>query len=178
MKGLRADVRVRRSTVRFSADAGDAKGVAYSIRGSAVGDTAAVKPGTGINGIALPLELKYLFPTMFDAIKKTVLAGVGAAVISKDKAEEAFAEFVHRGKVSAADARKMAHKLAQQGRAEFKTVSRDIEKQVKELVEVNDAVARARIAQLEARLAALEKKERPAARRRRSKPSAAADSSA
>ncbi|NUN49226.1 MAG: hypothetical protein HUU15_10410 [Candidatus Brocadiae bacterium] len=82
---------------------------------------------------------------MFDAIKKTLLAGVGAAVITKDKADEVIADFVKRGKVNAADARKMAHQLARQGRAEFKSVSREVEKQVKDLVEVNDAVARERI---------------------------------
>jgi len=115
---------------------------------------------------------------MFEAIKKTLLAGVGAAVITKDKADEVIGDFVKRGKVNAADARAMAHQLAKQGRAEFKSVSRDIEKQVKELVTVNDTVARARIAELEARLAALEKKSRPAAGRRRAKTSAASDSTA
>lgn len=108
---------------------------------------------------------------MFDAIKKTLLAGVGAAVITKDKADEVIADFVKRGKVNAADAREMAHKLARQGRAEFKSVSREVEKQVKDLVEVNDSVARSRIAELEARLAALEKKRKPAARPRRAKSS-------
>lgn len=108
---------------------------------------------------------------MFDAIKKTLLAGVGAAVITKDKADEVIADFVKRGKVNAADARAMAHKLAQQGRAEFKSVSREVEKQVKDLVEVNDAVARERIAKLEARLAALEKQRKSAARPRRAKAS-------
>jgi len=103
---------------------------------------------------------------MFDAIKKTLLAGVGAAVITKEKAEVAFDDFVQQGKVSAADARVMAHKLAQQGRHEFKAVSREIERKVRSLAEINDAKARDRIAELEARIKALEKKGRPARRPR------------
>lgn len=115
---------------------------------------------------------------MFDAIKKTLLAGVGAAVITKDKAEEVIGDFVKRGKVNASDARELARKLAEQGRAEFKSVTRDVEKQVKDLVSSNDAEARARIAALEARIAALEQQRRPAARRRRTKAGGASASGA
>lgn len=96
---------------------------------------------------------------MFDAIKKTLLAGVGAAVITKDKAEVALADFIEQGKVSAADARILARKLARDGQAEFKTVSREVERKVRELAERSDTAARARIARLEARLAALEKQQ-------------------
>lgn len=103
---------------------------------------------------------------MFDAIKKTLLAGVGAAVITKEKADEVIGDFVKRGKVNAADARDLARKLAEQGRVEFKAVTRDVEKQVRDLVSSNDAEARARIAELEARIAALERQRQPAARRR------------
>jgi len=115
----------------------------------------------------------YVCLTMFDAIKKTLLAGVGAAVITKEKAEVAFGDFVKQGKVSAEDARVMAHKLAQQGRHEFKAVSREIEKKVRSLAEVSDAAARERITELEARLKALEKKRRPAGRRAQTKRPAA-----
>ena len=111
----------------------------------------------------------YVSFAMFDAIKKTLLAGVGAAVITKEKAEVAFDDFVQQGKVSAADARAMAHKLAQQGRREFKAVSHEVENKVRSLAEINDAKARDRIAELEARIKALEKKRRPARRPRAAK---------
>ena len=115
---------------------------------------------------------------MFDAIKKTLLAGVGAAIITKEKAEDAFSDFVKQGKVSAADARAMAHRLARQGRSEFKSVSRDLEAKVKDLGVVSDRAARARIAELEARIAALEKKRSSASRSRRAKRTASAGPSA
>jgi polyhydroxyalkanoate synthesis regulator phasin len=47
---------------------------------------------------------------MIDVIKKTLLAGVGAAVVTKEKAEAALEDFVRQGKVSSADARIMAEK--------------------------------------------------------------------
>jgi polyhydroxyalkanoate synthesis regulator phasin len=107
---------------------------------------------------------------MFDAIKKTLLAGMGAAVITKDKAEDALAEFIKQGKVSAADAQAMARKLAKDGKAEYKAMSRDVGQKLKKLTDRSDEIARARIARLEARLAELEKKQRTKSRPSRSKP--------
>ena len=45
---------------------------------------------------------------MIDTVKKALLAGVGAAVVTKDKIEHALDEFVRQGKVSADEARAMA----------------------------------------------------------------------
>jgi polyhydroxyalkanoate synthesis regulator phasin len=118
------------------------------------------------------LEQSYVTDTMFDALKKTLLAGMGAAVITKDKAEDALAEFIKQGKVSAADAQAMARKLAKDGQAEYKTMSREVGEKLKKLTDRSDEVARARIARLEARLAALEKKQRAKSRAARSKPTA------
>ncbi len=101
---------------------------------------------------------------MINALKKTLLVGVGAAVITKEKAEAAFADFVQSGKVNAADARAMARKIAAQGREEFKTVSGEIETKVKHLASQSNAATKARIAALEARIAELEGKKPAAAR--------------
>ena len=57
-----------------------------------------------------------MFQPMIDLIKKTLLAGVGAAVVTKDRLEKTMDEFVREGKVSAGDARIMAEKIAEQGR--------------------------------------------------------------
>ena len=50
---------------------------------------------------------------MIDLIKKTLLAGVGAAIVTKEKAEHALQDYVKQGKVSAADARAMAERIAE-----------------------------------------------------------------
>lgn len=93
---------------------------------------------------------------MIDAIKKTMLAGVGAAVITKDKVEEALSEWVEKGKVSADDAREMANRVANQGRQEFETASRDVKQAVKELLEKAGVGQKDRVEALEKRLLALE----------------------
>lgn len=108
---------------------------------------------------------------MIDAIKKTLLAGVGAAVITKEKVEAALGDFVKEGKMSAAEARAMAEKIAAQGRQEFETFSRDLNDRFKETFSGSERKFSERIAALEARLAALEKEAGKPRARRTSKPS-------
>jgi len=93
---------------------------------------------------------------MIDAIKKTMLAGVGAALITKDKVEDALSEWVQRGKVTADEAKAMASKVADEGRAEFEKSSRQVQDAVKELLEKAGVGQKDRIDALEKRLLALE----------------------
>jgi len=107
---------------------------------------------------------------MFSALRKTLLTGIGAAVITKEKAEAAFADFVENGKVSAADARVMARKLAEDGRKEFDTVSREVEARVQDFAARSSAATKERLAALEARIAELERtKATPARKKTRAK---------
>jgi polyhydroxyalkanoate synthesis regulator phasin len=75
---------------------------------------------------------------MIDLIKKTLLAGVGATIITKEKVEEALQDYIRQGKVSAGDARIMADKIAEQGRKEFETMSGELAAKLKELAEKAD----------------------------------------
>lgn len=93
---------------------------------------------------------------MIDAIKKTMLAGVGAALITKDKVEDALSEWVQRGKVTAEEAKAMASKVAEEGRTEFEKSSRQVQEAVKELMEKAGVGQKDRIEALEKRLLALE----------------------
>lgn len=93
---------------------------------------------------------------MIDSIKKAMLAGVGAAVITAEKVEETLSEWVKRGRVSAEDARAMASRIAEQGRAEFEGSSKDMQKAIRELLEKAGVGQRDRIDSLEKRLLALE----------------------
>lgn len=93
---------------------------------------------------------------MIDAIKKTMLAGVGAALITKDKVEEALSEWVQRGKVTAEEAKAMASKVADEGRTEFDRSSRQLQDAVRELMEKAGVGQKDRIEALEKRLLALE----------------------
>ena len=94
---------------------------------------------------------------MMDVIKKTLLAGVGAAVITKEKVETALDEFVKQGKVSSNEARQMAEKIAADGRREFETLSKELSDALRERFAREDRKAQERINALEARVAALER---------------------
>jgi polyhydroxyalkanoate synthesis regulator phasin len=94
---------------------------------------------------------------MIDVIKKTLLAGVGAAVITREKVEAALDDFVRQGKVSAVEARQMAEKIAADGRREFETMSRELNELLRERFAREDRKAQERIDALEARVAALER---------------------
>ena len=92
---------------------------------------------------------------MIDSIKKTILAGVGAAVVTKDKVQAGLEDFVRQGKISAADAQAMAEKIARDGRREFENASTKLGDTVRDLASTGDKYL-ARIECLEARVSALE----------------------
>ena len=93
---------------------------------------------------------------MIDLLKKTLLAGVGAAVITKDKIEDTLDGFVKQGKVNAQDARIMADKIAEQGRKEFDDLAGDLGDRINEKLNRAKSDHEARIAALEERIRVLE----------------------
>ena len=99
---------------------------------------------------------------MIDTIKRTLLAGVGAAVITKEKVEAAMEDWVKQGKVSATEARHVAEKIAEQGRHEFETLSQELNEKLREKFSGAERRTQERIDALEARIAALERGAQPA----------------
>ena len=93
---------------------------------------------------------------MFDLIKKTLLAGVGAAVVTKEKVQDTLEDYVRQGKLKADDARIIAEKIAERGRREFEEMSQQASARASELFNRQDSAVTARLAALEARVAALE----------------------
>lgn len=93
---------------------------------------------------------------MIDIIKKTLLAGVGAAVLTKDKVESALSDFVQQGKVSAEEAKAMAEKVTAEGRQEFETLSGQLGEKIHDMLSGIDQRAQKRLDALELRVAALE----------------------
>jgi polyhydroxyalkanoate synthesis regulator phasin len=93
---------------------------------------------------------------MIDVIKKTLLAGVGAAVVTKEKVQDALQDYVRAGKLKADDARIIAEKIAERGRREFDEMSQHASAKAAELFHRNDTAVSARLTALEARIAALE----------------------
>ncbi len=93
---------------------------------------------------------------MIDTIKKAMLAGVGAAVLTSEKVEAALSEWVKKGKISAEDARAMGKRVAEEGKVEFERASQQVRKTVNDLLEKSGVGAKDRIDALEKRLLALE----------------------
>jgi polyhydroxyalkanoate synthesis regulator phasin len=103
---------------------------------------------------------------MIDTFKKALLAGLGAAVVTKEKVQARLEEFVREGKISAADARAMAEKIAAEGKREFEDVSAKVGDKIRELLAYSDSKYLMRIEALEARVGALEGKAPKAAKPR------------
>jgi len=95
---------------------------------------------------------------MIDLIKKTLLAGVGAAVITKEKVEDTLGDYVRQGKVKAEDAKIIASKIAEQGRKEFEDVSQTLAAKIQEIASRSSEKSDPRVAALEERIRALEAK--------------------
>lgn len=93
---------------------------------------------------------------MMDLLKKTLLAGVGAAVVTREKVQASLDEFVRQGKVNAADARIMADKIAEQGRKEFDDLAADLNQRLSSVLDRKDSETRVRLAALEERVRILE----------------------
>jgi len=102
---------------------------------------------------------------MIDLIKKTMLAGVGAAVVTKDKVEQVLGDFVKEGKINAGDAKIMADKIAEQGRKEFDEMWAKLNSKLRETTSSTDEASQARLAALELRIRLLEEKLAPPASR-------------
>lgn len=95
---------------------------------------------------------------MIDLIKKTMLAGIGATVVTKEKLEAAMQDWVKQGKVSTEEARQYAAKLADEGRKEWETTSQELSERIRDLLHKADYARRTDVAALEARVKALEEK--------------------
>lgn len=63
---------------------------------------------------------------MLELFKKTVFAGIGAAVITKDRIESMLQEMVEQGKITRDEASRMAEKIAAEGRDEFERTREEI----------------------------------------------------
>jgi polyhydroxyalkanoate synthesis regulator phasin len=97
-------------------------------------------------------------PSIIDTFKKTLLTGLGAAVVTKDKVQAGLEDFVKQGKITAADAQAVAEKIAHEGRKEFDHASTMLGDRVREVLSHVDSRHLPRIEALERRVAALEKK--------------------
>ena len=96
---------------------------------------------------------------MIDTIKKTLLAGLGATVITAERVEKAMGDLIEKGKLNAEEAKEVANKVVEQGKEEWENSRQEMAETIDNfLKEANVATCDAlselsqRIDDLEARL--------------------------
>ena len=93
---------------------------------------------------------------MIDLVKKTLLAGVGLAVVTKDKVLESMDELVEKGKISREEAAAMTDKIVAEGEAETEKAKVEASKLFAEILHRAHLVTADQLAALENRVTELE----------------------
>lgn len=93
---------------------------------------------------------------MIDTVKKTLLAGLGAALVTKDAIENALHDWIEKGKITPEEARHFAEKLVQTGESQWEKTKNDISTRLGDFVQKAPFVRHSELAALEARVAVLE----------------------
>ncbi len=96
---------------------------------------------------------------MFDLIKKTMLTGVGLAIMTKDKVEELAGEIAKKGKMSEKEGKKLVDDLLKKSEQARKDLDKKIEDAVRKALKKMDIATKKDIARLEQRIKSLEQKE-------------------
>ena len=94
---------------------------------------------------------------MIDFFKKSLYAGIGATITTKEAVERSLQDLVDKGKLSAEEARSAADKVVEESKKEYETSRKEL------MTYFNDMLGRANVATkpeleaLEKRVAELEK---------------------
>lgn len=93
---------------------------------------------------------------MIELVKKSMLAGVGLAVVTKDKVLESLDELVEKGKLTKEEAAEMSDKIVDEGRTETEKAKVEASKLFNEMLHRANVVTKDQYEALEARVTALE----------------------
>ncbi|MFH1036104.1 MAG: hypothetical protein V1806_16505 [Pseudomonadota bacterium] len=93
---------------------------------------------------------------MYEPIRNLLLAGLGAAVLTKDKVLEVTRQLVEQGKLSTGEAEKMAEDLAEESRRQAHNWGDMLDQGLRKAVEALNLAGRAELKDLEDRVTALE----------------------
>lgn len=96
---------------------------------------------------------------MLDLLRKTVFAGIGAAVTTKERVQSMLNELVEQGKLTQEEAERMAEKIARDGKAEFERTKEEISSNLQSMFGKEKMVTESEFRRLELRVSILEEKE-------------------
>jgi len=93
---------------------------------------------------------------MIDLVKKTMFAGVGLAVVTKDKVLESLDELVEKGKLTRDEAVAVSDKIVEEGKAETDKAKGEASKLFNEMLHRANVVTQDQLDVLKARVTDLE----------------------
>lgn len=96
---------------------------------------------------------------MIDLIKKGLMAGVGLAVMTKDKIEELVKEIIEKGEISEQEGKELIDKLQKKAEQARRDLEQKIEGIVEKTLEKMNVPTKKDITEMEERIKELEKKQ-------------------
>ena len=96
--------------------------------------------------------------TLIEMIKKSFLASLGAAVVTKEKIEEATKRWVDEGKISRDEAEKLAEDLVESGKKQWDEIQEKMTETVRKGLDTFDIGSKKEFQELNARVEELEKR--------------------
>ena len=106
--------------------------------------------------LVITAKQAYVTSIMIDLVKKSMLAGVGLAVVTKDKVLESLDELVERGRLTREEAAEMSDKIVQEGRTETEKARVEASKLFNDMLHRANVVNKDQYDALAARVTALE----------------------
>ena len=95
---------------------------------------------------------------MLDLIRKGLIAGLGAAVVSKEKVEETVNKLVEEGRISRAEADKLVEELVEAGEKQWDDAQHEMRDSMKRGLESLDLCSHGEFLKLKAQVEAMEKR--------------------
>ncbi|MDR1498604.1 MAG: hypothetical protein LBS59_09460 [Puniceicoccales bacterium] len=89
-------------------------------------------------------------------MKKTLLAGLGAVIVSKEIIENALHDWIEKGKITPDEAKGFAEKLVDTGTTHWEKTKGDLTQKVSDFAQKAPFAHRSELAALEARITVLE----------------------
>ncbi len=95
---------------------------------------------------------------MLELMKKGLMAGIGAVVLTSEKVQEIVRKLVEEGKISTEEGEKLAQDLVKTGERQWEEITAAISEKTKKWSESTEVVKREEFEQLKARVEALEQR--------------------
>jgi poly(hydroxyalkanoate) granule-associated protein len=97
-------------------------------------------------------------PSMFEALRRVLLATMGAAAIAQDEIEALVDRLVERGEIAEKDGKKLVREVMQKRRGRTTKVEEEINKHVENVLDRMNIPSKADVEALSQKIAALSKK--------------------